>query len=222
LKEDQPKELTGALAKFEDVESRIRDLWLAIMKADEGKIFPLDTYVQGVIKRTLSQAMGIRVLLENANLMCARSLLRMQIDTAMRLFAARLVPNPHDFAQAVLDGKQINRMETKDGHKMTDYFLSTELAKKYEWVRRVYEHTSGYVHMSQSQFMLTVEVANEDRSMRWLVAADDRHMPVGSFVEVAECFIAATEIVIEYLEGWQFTKENPEVAAEMRKQQAEE
>lgn len=207
-----PKDLREAISKFDQVEKRVSDLWLAIMRADEGRLFPLDLFIQGAIKRTLSQAEGVKLLLENANLVCARSLLRLQIDTAMRLLAASLAPDPHEFARAVLDGIRIDKLKSRNGEKLTDFYLSTELAKRYKWVRRVYERTCGYVHMSKSHFLLTVDPPAGKQSLTLVIAPDDKHMPVASFVEVADCFVAASEIVIEFLEGWLATKGDPEIA----------
>ena len=221
VEKDVPTELKNALSRFDDLESRFLDIWLAITQADGGKFFPLDFFVQGAIKRSLSLIMGVRLMLENSNLVCARSLLRMQIDTAMRLYAAWLVPNPHDFAQEVISGKRIHKMKCRNGRLLTDKYLSDELSREHEWVRRVYESTSGYVHLSQSQSMLTVEDVHEEGTMSFVIAAHDKHMPVQSFIEVAECFVAASEIVMKYLEGWRFTKANPEVVAELKKKNDE-
>lgn len=212
-----PPELVLALEPFPKLEDDLLCLWCDVMRAYGGALYPLDMFVQGAVKRTLCQARAVRQLLEACNLMCARAILRMQIDTAMRIHAAWLVPDPHAFAAMVLAGKRIDKMADRRGNRLTDSFLAKDLSSQHEWVHRVYEHTSGYVHLSESQFYMSLTAAEETGRFQALVAADDRHMPVESFVEVAECFKEATGIVFHYIEGWRFTKDNPKAVAEYRK-----
>ena len=218
---DIPPQLSAELELFPGIEKTILSLHQGTLKAYRGTLYPLDFYVQGAVKRSLSQTRAMRSLLETFNLVCARSMLRLQIDTAMRLQAAWLVEDPHKFAQEVVGGKQVNKFKDKHGNRLTDSFLAKELSKRYEWVYRVYKETSGYVHLSESQFIATVEKAGEDRTLNVVVGPDDRHMPIESFVEVAQCFIEVTAIVCEYLHGWLVTKDNPDLVDDSKNRTSE-
>ncbi len=59
-------------------------LWLRMCNADNGAIFPVDLVANGAVKRSGSQSSALRMLVESWNLLCARALVRMQIDTALR------------------------------------------------------------------------------------------------------------------------------------------
>lgn len=60
--------------------------------------------------------------------MCARALLRMRIDTAIRFSALRLVDNPNSFAKEVFSGKRIDKLKGRDGKQMKDARLVAPLA----------------------------------------------------------------------------------------------
>lgn len=189
-----------------------------MLKAYGGAHYPFDEFALGAIKRTLSQLSAFRTLIESGNLMCGRAILRMQLDTAMRFAAARLARDPHDFALKVMGGKRINEMKSASGHKMTDRYLARELAKRHEWFERVYETTSGYIHLSEMHvFGAITRIEEQAREVESALTANDCHMPEESFIEAVDCFSAATDIFLEYLEGWVFTKSNPELVKELRR-----
>ena len=68
-------------------------------------LYPLDLLAAAAFSRSLAQCSGFRALIEARNYICAASILRLQIDTALRFFAAFLVDNPHEFAGSVLNSR---------------------------------------------------------------------------------------------------------------------
>src|SRR5574338_664544 len=62
-------------------------------------------YVFGIVKRTLAQASAFRSLVEARNFPCAAAIVRLQIDSAMRLNALRLVSDRAGFCKEWLGGK---------------------------------------------------------------------------------------------------------------------
>ena len=152
-------------------------------------------------------------------MVCARSLLRIHIDTALRFFAVFLVEEPHDFATKVMDGKQINHMKDSSGAKMTDAYLISKLAPEYNWLPIVYKNLSGYVHFSdQHLFSPVQEIDNKERTVHYVISDKDTKYPEFSWVEVVECFNETTDIFTKYLRGWIFTKSNPEIVQKLKEE----
>lgn len=211
-------QLQTKIANLQELESRVLDLGVRMLKAYGGAHYPFDEFALGAIKRTLSQLSAFRTLIESGNLMCSRAILRMQLDTAMRFAAAHLAHDPHDFAIQVMRGKRINKMKSASGHEMRDAYLARELTKKHGWFKRVYETTSGYVHLSEMHVFGTItKIEEQAKEVEWALTANDCHMPEESFIEAVDCFSAATDIFLEYLEGWVFTKSNPELVEKLRR-----
>jgi hypothetical protein len=78
----------------------------------------------------------------------AASLLRLQLDTVLRLYALFWVADPEDFATKVFNGISVNKLKASDGSLMTDRYLRDRIASKNDWVPAVYAESSGYIHFS--------------------------------------------------------------------------
>ena len=87
-------------------------------------------------------------MIRDQNFICAGALLRLQLDTALRIMAGFIVEEPHKFADAVMAGSRINRMKDREGKRMTDRYLVTKMSKNFPGVETVYEQTSNYIHFS--------------------------------------------------------------------------
>lgn len=209
--------VTGALEALDTRHKSALHLGQQMMAADDDKLFPVDLLAIGGIKRCLSQVAGFKLLVEACNLVCARGLLRLQIDSALRFFAVFLVEEPHCFAGKVLGGEQINKIKDRNGKRMTDAYLVSRLASDHPWLPKVYKITSGYVHFSDRHLFAPVHsVDHESRSVQYVLSDTDTNYPEATWVEVIECFTEATDIFLKYLEGWVFTKANPKLVAEIK------
>jgi hypothetical protein len=183
-----------------------------MLEADGGKVFGLDFLALAAIKRSMALTAGFRSMLTARNLICAGALVRLELDTALRFFAAWLVQDPHQFALDVLGGKHIRKMKDRDGKFLTDRYLVEKLSEQYEWVATVYERTSGYVHLSSTHVMSMVSDATEvedKRAVKVLVGVEDKPLPDWIYIEACDGFRACAEILLRYVEGWGLTKANP-------------
>ena len=100
----------------------------------------------GVGRRSLALSSGFRLMGDNRNSLCALPMVRMQLDTAIRLYAGFFAPDHQKFCHDVLQGTQINRIKSDDGSPMTDKYLVYRIAKRNPWMADVHEFSSGYIH----------------------------------------------------------------------------
>jgi len=204
--------LEESLARLTDLDRAHLELGMEMSKAHGGAIYGMDLLAFGALNRSKAHIGGFRTLIDAKNLICAGALLRLQLDTAMRFFAAFLVDKPHDFALAVLGGKRVRDLRDRDGKAMTDAYLARKLGEEFEWVPRVYERTSGYVHLSSSHLMSALSAKPGDAQSREFevkVSAEDKPLPQWIYIEASDAFCAATQIFLRYVHGWVFTKANP-------------
>jgi hypothetical protein len=212
------QDVIKAFEELEGRQKRLITLTKEMLSAFGGKMYPVDIFVIGAVKRIISTAAGFRLLVESWNMICARTLLRTQLDTALRFYSVFIVKKPHDFVLDILKGQQINKIKDKDGNKMTDAYLISKLANEYAWLPVVYKTLSGYVHLSEHHLSDSVEnIAGESGSISWAITEKDMRFPEKSWTEVIACFNESTDIFIKYLEGWVFTKDNPEKVAIMKR-----
>jgi hypothetical protein len=190
-----------------------------VFTAYGGALYGMDFLAIGALNRSKAHVAGFTSLINAKNLICAGALLRLQLDTAMRFFAAFLVDDPHGFAMKVLSGEKIRKLHDKDGNALTDSYLARRLGMEYEWVPRVYEKTSGYVHLSATHLMSSLSVkgdASQPGQFEAKIAAEDKDLPEWLYIETIDAFSASTEILLRYVHGWAFTKDNPDVVKAAR------
>lgn len=210
------KKVKALLAAVAREEKAMLKLGAALMSArakdhasGEGTpFFPLDLLALGAMKRNVATASAMRQMVRAWNMVCARTLLRTHIDTALRFSAAWLVDKPHDFATEVLRGGRIDLMKDSKGRMLKDKHLVEVHAARRPWLRDVYSNLSGYVHFSGSHVYDSVRVSDDDESLRvaFLVSARDERYPEFSWVEILECFREATEMLALLLHGYRVTK----------------
>jgi hypothetical protein len=188
-------------------------LGLKIMKAYGGAVYPLDLVSSAVLHRSMSLIAGFCAMIEAHNFICAAPLLRLQIDNLLRFYAALIVSDPHEFAIEVFRGKQIRDLLDAQGKKMTDHYLVTLLSKEYDWIARVYKHTSGYIHLSSKHIFNTIHNNGTTEGKISISAGQsDEFIPDSIRLEAVEAMIAVTQALNRYLERWAFTKDNPSFA----------
>jgi hypothetical protein len=201
-----------ALGKLAALESEHLGTFRRMSIAYGSALYPLDLLAAGALNRSVAQCSGFRVLVEARNYICAASILRLQIDTALRFFAAFLVDDPHEFAGSVLKGIHVDKMKDKNGKLMSDAHLRRSLPAKFSWIPKVYEKTSGYIHLSDQHIFQALEsLDGKERALRIKVSATDKELSEKVYCEVIEAFCAATEMFLHYVEGWVCTKDNPDL-----------
>jgi hypothetical protein len=176
----------------------------SILGEEGSPIYTLDFIVIGAIKRSLSLAAGLLVLIRARNIVCARAVLRMHMDTITRLSAYTYVDNPEQMARAILGGTALKTFKSRDGERLTDGYLVDRLSERRPWVRRVYEFTSGYVHFSERQFFDSVRSLGgaADRTMQLEIGRKDRKYPESSWEELPACFRELNGILEELLTAY--------------------
>jgi hypothetical protein len=163
------------LAKIEQADDHLRQHFVREMREDPS-IYMSDLIIFGALKRTLALSDGFRGHILNRNFTCAAALMRLQLDTALRLYAADLYGDTEEYARAVFDGKPVDKLRDKRGKRLTDAYLADRLSEQYPWVKRMYQNLCEFVHLSNRHFFSSVASLNV--SMR-------RGPPAGWFVQLA-------------------------------------
>jgi hypothetical protein len=198
-----------ALAALTPLLDRHREVASAMLSVDDGHLYSLDILAMAAVNRSMAHIAGFRQMVEAWNFICAASILRLQLDTALRFAAAWLAPDPHALAHEVLKGTSIRAQKDRTGHRMTDAYLVSVLAKDDPWIPNVYKQTSGYIHLSEKHIFNSVTKVGDDGAFEMKMSPDDVVITDDLYIESVRAFQAASEVFLRYLEGWVFTKANP-------------
>jgi hypothetical protein len=208
--------LEPLLEKIDNERERHLSLGMAMLEADGRKLFSLDLLAVAALNRSLSNSSAFTQLVRSKNYLTSASLVRLQLDTFLRFFASYLVNDPHEFATSVLSGTEIRKLKDRSGTFMTDRHLVESVAHEFSWVSSVYKSTSGFIHLSDKHIYSAIQSVKGDGTLSMLIGSDPDRFPNELWIEMAEGFIAATDALFRYLEGWAFTKANPHILHAIR------
>lgn len=155
-----------------------------------------DLYLLGIARRTLAQAKAFRQCVEDSNFLVAAALLRLQLDTVLRLYALYWVADPEAFAGRVFAGEQIDRLKAADGQQMKDRYLIDKLKDRNPWVETVYKNTSGLIHFSDRHIHAAIRVKDgEEGEAEFFLGPNNPAHTIADFRELLEAFFHCTAMV---------------------------
>lgn len=204
------------LATLSEGHNAVKERGKHMYEAYDHAMYGLDFLAGAALNRTMANIDAFTSLIRARNLVIAGALLRIQLDTALRFYAAFLVDKPHDFALAVLRGERIDKLKDMKGNRLTDRHLVNLLSQEFPWINRVYQATSGYIHLSGTHIHHTIGEVHEDRTFSVKLSPMDKDLPDDLYTEAIEAFIESIKVLLKYVDGWIFTKNNPQVVAEAR------
>ncbi|RWH52860.1 MAG: hypothetical protein EOQ82_24840 [Mesorhizobium sp.] len=178
-----------------------------------------DFFIFGALRRTLAQSRGFRDLINSRNFPCAAAILRLQIDTAIRVNALSLIDDVDRACKAVMDGEQFNRLKDRDGTRLSDAHLRKKLAEKHPWISKVYEQTSNFVHLSGRHFEVSIARTDDDTRMAYFqISGHDPDRPEKTYFEAVDTFFEATKLAgMLLLAFWTARHQRDAILASMRK-----
>lgn len=182
------------------------------LKVGGGKIFSVDFLAWAAISRSISNIDGFLAMVEQGNYILANSIIRLQLDTILRFFSIHLVESPHDLATEIMKGQSLRDIKDIKSNKMTDRYLCDTFAaaEKLEWIKDVYERSSGYIHLSDKHIYTLFAGAKETDvylSVELVCGSNgNATVPEELKVETIECMQHITQLILKYVSGWVETK----------------
>jgi hypothetical protein len=176
---------------------------VAVFVSKESTLNFADFFLIGATKRAVAQSCGFRELIRFSNFPCAAGILRMQIDTCMRVNAFHLVTDIDEFARELFNGRRFNLLSDANRNKLTDKYLRNKLAVKYPWITKVYESSSDFVHLSMRHYYSAVSSVNADtHEVRFLIAGSDPPRADEVYFEIVDTFFEVSKLLALELLGY--------------------
>jgi hypothetical protein len=146
------------------------------------------------------------------NLLVAAPLVRLQIDTLVRLSYAATCPDMDGLTKALLDGVEFRAMEDEAGQRLSDHRLVQRAQRLHPWLRPVYDTACGWVHFSPLHLFLGTQATDGKLSGHLPLHPDV--LPERLLGEVLGAMLQAPQDLTGYLGMWAAHKE--ELAASHR------
>ena len=178
-------------------ESNLRHVCQFMGENHAGSFKFVDLFIVGAVGRSLKLSSGFRALLQRFNFNSAAPLIRLQIDTVIRLHAITLVRDPQHFAEQIILGKaQFNHLKDRDGNQLTDAHLLRSMAPRFPWIKTVYDKASGFVHFSVMHFYTYAD------NSRFVSVGDTDDLPDDRYIDAIQTFNKSFFVLMHYVDVW--------------------
>src|SRR5690606_34254264 len=104
----------------------------------------------------------------------------------------------------LLEGKPLHHLKSRSGEKLTDKYLHQQLSQRFPFVTKVYELTSGYVHLSNPHMLACLNPKGEGKYELEMVLCK----PLGNLwseeeeTKLVQTFRAATVATLDLCQTW--------------------
>ena len=190
------------LAEVERSERRLQKVHIVALTGIGRPIYMQHFFIFGAARRALAQSSAFRQMVDAKNGLVAAALVRLQLDTVLRLYAIFWVSNPEDFAQRVMDGEQIDRIKASDGNVMKDVYLRKRLAPRNPWINEVYKQSSGFIHFSKHHMIsaLSAKTDGGPGEVQMDIGPTDFDATVGYYGELLKAFLHMNDMIVVAME----------------------
>lgn len=184
-------------------DKKLQRLTAWMVKSGNG-LYHLDFYISGIVNRALSLISGFDILLRNKNYLSALHLVRPHLDNYMRLHAAWLCNDPHDFANRVWKGERVDSIRDRDGKYLKDAYLKQKVSEDHPWIENVYNESSGFIHFSNKH--IAGAVSTKGDYVTTSISKVDNEVPNKDKLETIMCMVEITNCIANNIFGWICTK----------------
>jgi hypothetical protein len=173
----------------------------------QGAAIPdIEWYALAAIKKTASLSHAFCTLVRAKNTLAAAALVRLQLDTAMRMFGLTQVEDIETAGTWLMNDNSYRKLKARTGEALSDAFLHRTLDERYPGLSEAYEAASAYVHLS-GQHIKTGLWSQEGSSILFfdLKRTDDAR-PDEWFADIIDAFDQATRLTAELIAEFRLTR----------------
>lgn len=194
------------LSEIFNLENEILESSKRFFEADSNNLYSLDLFAIAVNNRTMSLTKAYLTLVKENNYIAAVSLIRLQLDNALRFFASTQVKDLNNFVMHFIDGKEIRDYKDFKGKNLSDSYLAKELDKYFSGTYKLYKNACGYVHLSDKHFFPTIsKIEEKDRSFRFVIGSSNNYTEEQK-IDFSKTMLEVTKLVIIMVEQWKHEK----------------
>ena len=190
--------LKSRLQEFESARKNMKNLAIEIIG---DSLYKEDFFFTSAIDRSMALLDGLVEMLKQRNLACAGILVRTQLDNCMRIFAAFIAENRKEFIDGFLNGEKIRNMCDNRGKRMTDAVLKERLAEYDQYLKQIYDNSSGYVHLSSKAFHSSATISESSQyHIEFTVGTPLKEKANPVLLEAADAFLHYVQLQNDLLQ----------------------
>ena len=206
------REMYRSLSEIKETKICFNLLAMEILTRDEGKIYSADFFHFAIMQRSIELIDSFVLLMKNGKISVAFSLVRIHLDSLLKLHALTKVNNTDLFIQT-LEWKKIGEFKDKNGNKLTDKFLCESIEKEYglKGVYEVYKATSKFIHFSRNHLDLISKGKEKGYFVIHMSLTDDINFNEKDASNVVKIFSDTNAFILNSIESLVWQRNNPNV-----------
>jgi hypothetical protein len=170
-----------------------------------------DFLLIAALNRTVNISKAYTTLIRDNNFIAAAPLVRINIDTLLRLYASIISEfDRNTFASKVMGGEIIKKMKLNGtGIKLDDRTLYLELSKieGMEWVTDIYKAGSSFVHLEKSHIFSSLKIADDkERIVNMTIGFHDAFIPESEKFGSTVWMNKIIDSIIQQAQIWMYEK----------------
>lgn len=195
-------DLEACLGKIERVSAELQKIPLAYLGPQGSKIPDIGWYVLAAVKKTASLSHAFCALVRAKNTLAAATLVRLQLDTAMRISGLAIVDDIEAAGTHLMSDGSYRKLRSRDNKPLDDAVLHRRLDEYYPGLSLVYEATSSYVHLSASHIKTGLSDRAGTSTLFFHLKGTDDTQPDEWFADIVDAFDQATHLTSEMIEDF--------------------
>lgn len=206
---DDLPSLTARLARVRAMALEIHQLPDETYAPLGSALAPVEWFSLAAVVKSSSNAHAFEHLVESKNTIAASAIIRMQIETAMRLFGLSLVNDVEEAGALLMKGEKYSMLRMPDGRtRLVDKLLHQELSKLYAWVSSAYEDSSAFVHLDRVN--ISFKLTWLEKGGFYNLDGIDRRRPDEEYYHLVDTFFLALRMTRDMLRDFLRTRPQPE------------
>lgn len=197
----QHPELEEAWAELLEEHGRVVDIILSSVNAVEPEL-PVETLMAVALQRSRHLLEAYVPLMAQRNVTAASALIRMQLDSVMRVNACFLVADPLSLWDVMKADRKWSSVKDVVGEPLTDGYLHKKLSERFSWVSDTYQRMSGYVHLSRPHLEAATAGYESFLGMQIVHGGAGSRVTDEQILENAALFMKATAALLKLCEEY--------------------
>ena len=201
--QNQP-EVLEAYAHLVELSDEHLNAGRALLTASGGAQMLVDLVFYGLTNRSWNVCDAILILVAKRNFVAAAPLVRIQMDTLLRLCYMRTLKQSDPFAKLILSGQRLNKTKDAEGKLLTDARLRDYARPRYPWIDKTYDELSRLVHFSDAHIYssMTPLKADGSNTIHIGIGQTEESWPASEVKNLLDLTILLTEGILAHLSGW--------------------
>jgi hypothetical protein len=176
-----------------------------------GDLYTIDVFLVGVANRSMLLVRGFVDAFDKWNVFAAAPLVRLQVDSLLRVSYMTRAPSSDVVADEVMKGHSFRSLKDADGNRLTDAHLLELALPHHPWLKNVYSSGSEWIHLSTIQVMAPWEFKKGAPVGRLALLFPMRRsrIPAGFLGNMVAAMSEATDDLLTYIDLWRRRKGLP-------------